>query len=134
MVDIFLTFLPSYDLHYPSCTEDDIYFKSLSVGNYHRIFILSDYDYCYSFCAVPVIPTHPDDHWVTNFSPKIYCASGIKNQTELADPKDCSSNGVNPPCYISYYPIFKTIKGIDSWTGIYFNNTEFPKGSSCPIE
>ena len=133
--NIYFTFLPTNDQHFPSCTEEDIYIQNIPGGDYHRMFILSDYDYCYSFCAVSVVHTNPDDLWgFTYFPPSIYCSNGIKNQTELADPQVCLSYGVNPPCYIRYYPTFTAIRGIDNWTGINYQNSAFPQDSSCDIE
>jgi hypothetical protein len=129
--DIYFTFLPADDTHYPSCTENDIYIQNIAAGDYYRMFILSDYNFCYSTCTVPRVHTDPDDNWIfDHFPAKIYCSGGIKNQTELEDPDSCP----DPPCDNRYYPIFETIRGIDRWTGIMYRNISVPQDSTCPIE
>ncbi|MFH2045287.1 MAG: hypothetical protein ABIK92_09085 [Pseudomonadota bacterium] len=134
--NIFLTFFPTtVTPHYPNCsTEEDIYFEQIPAGEYKRMFILSDYDFCISSCAVNVENTNSYDLWVTYFPPYVDCQPGIKNQTELADPAICTANGLTPPCYIVNYPIFNTINGIDTWSGINFPNKPYPEDSQCPME
>jgi hypothetical protein len=133
--DMFIRFSPAPDCQDPSCTEDDIVIPSMAAGEYNRLFVLTDYQFCFSYCATPIIHTHPDDQFGFNSLPAgAGVFPGLKNQAEYEDSDLCGLLGLESPCYIRYIPEFVTFKGVDRWDRWIFDNAPYPSGSTCPNE
>jgi hypothetical protein len=126
MEDIYVRFSPVSNCQYATETEYSVYVPYLGAGDYIRIFLLSDYEFCLGLSEIPVAPTHPDDQFgYTFFPPGLVSISGIKHQTELE---------LDPPHYIRYYPLITTFRGIDKWISWIFNHRPFPEDSSCSLD
>jgi hypothetical protein len=131
--DIYLGFFSVSACQLPSCTDDDLQIPYLAARDYVRIFVLSDDRFCLSHCAIPVVHTHPDDQFgFTYFGPMAWTFPGLKNQTETeTDPAVCGQYGLEAPCYLRYFPFFVSLKGVERWDRLVFDNAPYPTGSSC---
>jgi len=124
--DIYVRFSPGATCQYPTETEYSLYIPYLSAGDYIRVFLLSDYEFCMGLSEVPVVHTHPDDHFgYCWFPPGLHSITGIKHQTELE---------LDPPRYIRYCPLITTFRGVDHWISLIFLHGPFPEDSSCSLD
>ena len=128
--DIYIKLSPVNNPQNASPTVNDYHLPYLFAGGFSRaLFILSDYDFEYSFYATRV--KQDSDPWAHSPLTALFSGTAIKRQTNYTDDSDLC--GGEPPCYLDYYPVFYTLRGVKMWWGggVIYRNYPYPSDSQC---
>jgi hypothetical protein len=134
--NIYLRFSPINAPQDASPAMYNLHIEDLHAGQYYirKTFILSDYEFNNSCMVRGVVNADPNDPYVTWMEPYRYSVIALKNQTEYVTTEEgCRTVGLDPPCYIRYYPTFNRIRNVEMWDGPYFSQS-YPPNCSCPQE
>jgi hypothetical protein len=128
--DIYIKLSPVNNQQNASPTVYDYHVPYLFAGSFSRaLFILSDYDFKYSFYSTRV--KQDSDPWAHSPLTALFSGTAIKRQINYTDDSDLC--GGEPPCYLDYYPMFYTLKGVKMWWGggVIYRNYPYPSNSQC---
>lgn len=130
--DIYVKVSLSADPQAASASVYDTVVPSLYPGEFKRVlYILSDYNFKYSFYSNWKADPDYTDNWSHVKTLHTLNGTAVKNQTDYtSDPDVC---GNDPSCYKYYYPKYYSLRGNDMWWGggIVFINSPYPADSSC---
>ena len=117
--NVYLRWTPPSSIGYASASNYNAWISDIQPGSYGRVFILTEYEHYLSNHQTLIHPD-PQDQWTWYFGDGLHAQLGLKNQSEYI-------NGV----LTRVYPTFETIRGINAWTGVRYENPAVPYGTSC---
>jgi hypothetical protein len=90
-------------------------------GEYSRVFLLTDYSFnISSSVTVEKIADATHDIWLDAFENSVETFHGVTNEVAYVNGE-----------YVDYYPEMFTERGMLIWSGITYDNTEWPAGATC---
>ncbi|MFH1624474.1 MAG: hypothetical protein ABID54_04875, partial [Pseudomonadota bacterium] len=135
--DVYIRYSPSGDPQKVSLQSHNYKIPYQAAGEYTRLFVLSDEQFCFSASDGEIVMVDSRDgfgHYPGNYQGDIFVISSIRNQVRVTAPGD---SGYNPDTisYIRYVPWFHRFRDIESsWINHSVSNRPYPADSVCTFD